>query len=83
MRQLRKLDLHENNIGGRDIVNLKDLTLLEELNLGKTYVDNESMKVLAGLTTLKRLDLTGSKVRGPGLRRRVRSEDNNSRFASR
>ncbi len=43
--------------------------LLEELDLSKTDVDDESMAALAGLKNLKRLDLTGNKVRGPGLRR--------------
>ncbi len=69
MKRLRKLDLHGNPFRGTDLANLKDLALLEELDLSKTQVDDESMAVLAGLKNLKRLDLTGSEVRGPGLRK--------------
>ena len=67
MKQLRKLDLHGNPLDGSPSANLKDLSLLEELDLSKTQVDDESMAALAGLKNLKRLDLTGRRsVRGPG-----------------
>ena len=60
---------HGNPIVGTHLANLKDLSLLEELDLSKTQVDDESMAALAGLKNLKRLDLMGTDVRGPGLRR--------------
>ena len=51
------------------LFDLKDLSLLEELDLSNTEVDNESMAALAGLKNLRRLDLMGTWVRRPGLRR--------------
>jgi hypothetical protein len=50
-------------------VNLKDLKSLEELDLGNTKVDDDSMTALAGLKNLRSLDLMDTKVGAPGLRR--------------
>ena len=51
MKQLRKLDLHGDTIGNAGLANLKNLSALEELDLSKTQVDDESMAALAGLKT--------------------------------
>ena len=51
-------------IEGSHLANLKDLSLLEELDLSTTRVDDESMAALAGLKNLKRLDLTADRGAG-------------------
>jgi hypothetical protein len=75
MTRLRKLDLHGNDFYFRydtklvpEFANLKDLLLLEELDLSKTLFSDEAMAVLAGLKNLKKLNLASTYTTDAGLR---------------
>ena len=48
------------------------MTHLRKLDLSNTQVDDDSMASLAGLKNLKQLNVQGTHVRGPGLRKLYR-----------
>ncbi len=57
----------DRKIYGIDLEPLAGLTALEELELRDTPIDDEGLRTFAGFSSLRRLVLTGTRVRGPGL----------------
>jgi hypothetical protein len=65
MEQLRELDLNDTQITDEGLAVLTTLPKLEELRLARTKITDEGFqKHLAGKESLKKLDLTGTAVKG-------------------
>ena len=65
MNQLRELDLSDTKVTDEGLAVLAELPHLEELRLARTAItDAGFQKHLSGKTSLRKLDLTGTKVKG-------------------
>jgi hypothetical protein len=65
MNQLREMDLNDTNVTDEGLAILAALPRLEELRLARTKITDEGFrKYLADKESLRKLDLTGTKVKG-------------------
>jgi hypothetical protein len=65
MEQLRELDLNDTQITDAGLAVLAELPRLEELRLARTKItDDGFQRQLAGKESLKKIDLTGTAVKG-------------------
>jgi hypothetical protein len=73
---LRELDLNDTDIGDDGLAILASLPRLEELRLARTHISDEGFhKYLAAKESLKKLDLTGTAVKGKTKRDWKKAQD--------
>jgi len=65
--ELKQLWLRRTAVGDQGMIYLRDMTQLEELDLGMTQVTNEGLKQLGHLTNLKQLLFWGNRIEDTGL----------------
>jgi hypothetical protein len=66
MNQLRELDLNDTKVTDDGLAVLAELPRLEDLRLARTAITDAGFrKHLLGKESLRKLDLTGTKVKGP------------------
>jgi hypothetical protein len=69
MDRLRELDLNDTKVTDKGLAVLAELPRLEELRLARTAITDEGFqKYLADKESLRKLDLTGTKVKGKSKR---------------
>jgi hypothetical protein len=69
MNQLRELDLNDTKVTDEGLAVLAELPRLEDLRLARTAITDEGFqKYLAAKESLRKLDLTGTKVKGKSKR---------------
>lgn len=69
LKELRILNLSQNEITGTGLEHLTQLKHIEDLDLGYTEIRDDDMAVLGKMVSLQRLDLSHNRLSGRGLHR--------------